>query len=115
YAIITLSMEASDDVGGSGLNTEYQLYYSVDAAPFVLFDSLFTSTTLNFVGNKGSTYCFFTIATDNVGNTEPMKNGCEVSIRLDGGALPVTWLYFNGILKGKDVLLNWATATEVNS
>ncbi len=115
YGIITLSMEASDEAGGSGLKPEYQLYYSEDDGPFVLYDSLFKNTTFNFAGTKGRTYCFFTIVSDNTSNKEPLKNRCEATLRLDGSPLPVTWLYFRGVLTGKDVLLNWATASEVNT
>jgi len=114
-AIISLSVQAADDEGGSGLKTSYDLYYSENGGAFVKSDSSYTSTTFSFIGNPGSTYCFNVIVTDNVGNIEPPKQECSIQVRLGGGPLPLTWLYFNAVQNNADVALNWSTINEVNA
>ena len=76
---------------------------------------MFTNNTFNFAGKPGSEYCFFTIATDNVNNREALKSACDVSIKLDGKPLPVTWLYFTGQRVDWDAQLKWGTGVEINT
>ncbi|MEO6682773.1 MAG: T9SS type A sorting domain-containing protein [Ginsengibacter sp.] len=114
-SVITLNVQAADDTGGSGIR-DYVLYYSENDGPFVKYDSVFTDYTISIIGNPGSNYCFFTLATDNVGHTELMKDQCELSLMLQPASpLGVNWLYFTGELNGKDAHLKWATAAESNS
>ena len=64
----------------------------------------------------GKTYSFFTLAYDNTGNREALKDAGDITVKLFGNVtLPVTWLYFKGMLQDKDVILNWSTAREINS
>lgn len=112
---ITVSWNGQDDTGGSGVR-DYNLYVSENSAPFKIYQAGIQDTTTRFTGTRGSTYCFFTLANDNVGNQEPMKNGCEAMLQISQGIiLPVQWLYFKGQQANKDVLLNWATIMEKNT
>lgn len=114
---VTLFWGGSDDAGGTGIR-DYSLYYSENGGTYLLYRNHITGTTEKFIGTPGNTYCFFTLAYDNTGNPEPMKNGCDISVQVprDGGpSLPVNWVYFRGKKKEKDVLLEWGTASESNT
>ena len=51
-----------------------------------------------------------------VGNSCPGETNCTSAARLTvNGPLPVTWLSFTGKPAGKQVILDWSTATETNS
>src|SRR5690606_4133256 len=76
--VVNLNVEMKDDNGGSG-EKEYLLYYSKDGLPFEKYGDTFTDSEIEFIGEAGSTYCFFTLAKDNVGNIESMKDQCEIS------------------------------------
>jgi hypothetical protein len=77
-----------DDGGGSGLS-KYQLYYSQNSGPYTLYNEYIPGDTAEFTGVENSTYRFFSIAIDNVGNTEPMKTTAEAttSISLSAASL----------------------------
>ncbi len=109
-------MTGEDDAGGSGIGY-YTLYVSEDSGAYKLHQKNITAKTVSFAGTPGSTYRFFTLATDNTGNQEALKKTGELTVELPGLdiPLPVTWLYFNGAQQGNDVLLNWATTSETNS
>ncbi|MET0465387.1 MAG: T9SS type A sorting domain-containing protein [Chitinophagaceae bacterium] len=113
---ISLFWNSNDDNGGSGVK-EHSLYYSENGGPYLLYKSKISGLSEKFIGTAGNTYCFFTLAFDNTGNPEPMKNSCDLSLRIPDGniALPVNWLYFRGKRQDKDVVLNWATSSEINT
>jgi hypothetical protein len=111
---ITLNVNVEDDAGGSGVQY-YDMYVSENGGPYYRFDSLITSSSVSFTGMAGNTYCFYSIGIDNVNNREPDKQSCELSVTLQGGPLPVSWLSFNAWQQQEDVLLKWATASEVNA
>jgi RHS repeat-associated protein len=110
---VALSWGGVDDAGGCGLKY-YTLYVSSDGINFNIVRSGITRTDTSFTGAVNSTYSFFVLATDSVGNTEVLRPGEIRSIYI-GSALPVTWLYFRGMNQDKDNLLDWATASEQNS
>ncbi len=112
---VRLSWHGTDDLNGVGVKY-YSLYVSVNGGAYSLYRSQIYDTSINFKGLRDSTYCFFTTATDSVGNTEPLKLTCDLSVTIPPtGPLPLTWLYFNGVKKDKDVLLRWATGSEINT
>lgn len=112
---VRLSWHGTDDLNGVGVKY-YSLYVSVNGGAYSLYRSRIYDTSINFKGLRDSTYCFFTTATDSVGNTEPLKLTCDLSVTIPPvGPLPLTWLYFNGVKKDKDVLLRWATGSEINT
>jgi hypothetical protein len=39
----------------------------------------------------------------------------EITLASNAATLPVTWLNFTATPQGKDILLNWSTATEINT
>jgi hypothetical protein len=113
--VISLPIQAADEAGGSGLKT-YALYYSKNNDAYQLYKDSLNTQSVSFTGTPGNTYRFFTVAMDNVGNQEALKGAPEITVTLASESpLPITWLYFEGQLKGKNVMLDWATATEQNA
>lgn len=78
-AVFTVSWSGQDDANGSGIRN-YTLYLAEDDQPFRPFQAHVADTFLVFAGELGHFYQFFTIATDNAGNTEPMKTAAEASV-----------------------------------
>lgn len=110
---IPLSWTGADDPGGCGIRF-YTLYVSTDGINFSIIRSGITRRDTVFTGNPNVRYYFFVLATDSVGNTETLRPNAIQSTLL-GGALPVTWLYFNGKTINKNNVLEWATASEQNT
>lgn len=107
---VSLSWSGQDDPHGSGLHY-YTLYYSTDGINFSILKEKMARTDTVFTGPGSTTYYFFVLATDSVGNTEQLNPGAVVNTFL-GSVVPVSWIYFKGTNKGKDNLLEWATANE---
>jgi hypothetical protein len=73
-----------DDARGSSVRS-FDLYVAENGGDFkVLKQNLTVGQSFDFTGRPGSTYCFFSLATDNVGNTEAMKQGGEACLRVKG-------------------------------
>ncbi|GGC06673.1 hypothetical protein GCM10011325_36880 [Dyadobacter sediminis] len=108
---IKIEWDGKDDLNGSGIKS-YSLYVSEDESPFSLYEQGITGTSTVFKGKKNSTYCFFTIANDHVGNVEALKSSCEATITINGNPLPVTWLFVKGRQTSEGVRLDWATVME---
>ncbi|MGI4875299.1 MAG: CARDB domain-containing protein [Janthinobacterium lividum] len=104
-----LTWTGSDDQGGSGV-AFYDVFAAENNQPFRQVASGITSTTYTFTGNPGSTYRFFTLATDNTGNREAAKQTGNAA-----APLPVELLSFAARRQGSDVRLSWQTASERNS
>jgi hypothetical protein len=83
-----INWTAQDDSLGSGI-ANYDLYVSQNAAPFYLFQAAIDSTHLDFVGQPGVTYSFYTRAVDNTGNREPVKTSGfqNVTVRLPNSTI----------------------------
>jgi len=110
---ITISWSGTDDTGGCGIDY-YSIYISTDGVNYTLFIPRISRTDTSFFLPPDSTYCFFVLATDRVGNKETLRPG-EIKCTYVGPPLPVTWLYFKGKTVSKDNILDWATANEQNS
>ncbi|MEI2755397.1 MAG: RHS repeat-associated core domain-containing protein [Chitinophagaceae bacterium] len=111
--VVNLSWTGADDVNGCGVRY-YTLYVSTDGINFNILRSGITRTDTTFTGANATTYFFFVLGTDSVGNTETLRPD-EVKSTFLSSSLPVTWLYFKGKNIGKDNLLEWATGSEFNT
>ncbi|MFZ4707276.1 MAG: T9SS type A sorting domain-containing protein [Bacteroidales bacterium] len=78
-----ISFNGSDDPGGCGISN-YQLYFSKDAGSFNLFGEYNLGEVAHFTLMDNSTYGFFSVAADNVGNKEAMKSLPDTTIIFDG-------------------------------
>lgn len=75
-------IEGSDDTGGSGLK-QFSLYVAAGNEMFYKYGDITPDSVVNFTGLPGVTYKFFSLATDNVGNVEPMKSSPEALISIN--------------------------------
>jgi hypothetical protein len=73
-----VNWSGSDNTGGSGL-AYFDIYVSIDGGAFTLWQSHTTAATANYTGQQGHSYGFFSIATDNAGNHEPMKTTADAT------------------------------------
>jgi hypothetical protein len=64
-----VSWNGADDPGGSGV-AYYDIYVSDNSGPFLRWLQGTSLTTGTFTGEAGHSYAFYSIAVDNVGNTE---------------------------------------------
>lgn len=79
----TVSWSGTD--AGVGIQA-YTIYVSIDGRPFVLWLGPTASTTATYTGAAGHTYGFYSIATDQLGNTEAPKTRPEATTTVTTGA-----------------------------
>lgn len=90
------AVEWEGDDAGSGARS-FSVYVSVNDGPFTIWQRNTSSVKARFLGHQDSTYAFFSIARDGVGNVEPMKTEADamtsVSVEDGGiaGLLPTTY------------------------
>ena len=77
-----LTWTVKDDESGV---KEIAVYYAVNNGSFKPYATGVKASSLLFSGDKDSTYSFFTIATDSMGNVEKMKNYVEASTSITLG------------------------------
>ena len=78
-----ISWSGSDDPGGSGV-ASYSIYVSDNGAPFTPFLADTTQTSATFTGQVGHRYSFYSIATDNVGNVQPVPTITQTTMVVSG-------------------------------
>jgi RHS repeat-associated protein len=110
---IYLAWTGADDTGGCGIDY-YTIYVSTDQVNYSVLIPRISSLDTTLTLPADSSYCFFVLATDRVGNKETLRPN-EIQCSYIGPPLPVTWLYFKGKTVSKNNLLDWATANEQNT
>jgi RHS repeat-associated protein len=75
----TVSWSGQDDAGGSGL-ASFNVLVSDNGGPFTPLLTNTTQTSTTFTGQVGHTYSFFSVATDNVGNLQPLPTNPQATI-----------------------------------
>jgi hypothetical protein len=78
---IQLTFSGSDDPGGVGIE-KYDLYVKEDTLDYFSYAANLSGPTFRFTGKPGSTYKFFALATDSVGNREALKSSPDVTTRV---------------------------------
>ena len=68
---LTVNWSGSDDLGGSGI-ASYTVFVSDNNGPFIAFVTGSTATSAVYTGTNAHTYRFYSVATDNVGQVEPI-------------------------------------------
>src|SRR5262249_42169258 len=89
----TVRWSGQDDAAGSGI-AFFDVFFSDNGSPFqpLLVDT--TQTLVNFAGQFGHTYGFYSVATDNVGLRQATPALAQASIQVsDPFVLYVTSLY----------------------
>lgn len=89
----------------------YRLYGSKSGSPFEWLGNI--SDTAMFYGQKDSSYAFYILAVDSVGNIENKAAVAEATINF--GTLPVSMLPLKGIREASGNKLYWSTVTEQNN
>ncbi|HRY98864.1 MAG TPA: M4 family metallopeptidase, partial [Bacteroidales bacterium] len=90
---IRIPVNSGDDAGGSGVGS-HKLYYSANGGPWNYYGEFPSDTGVYFSGSADTTYGFFTLAVDNTGNTEAMKNQAEATTTLH--QTPLSFWRLNG-------------------
>ncbi|MEZ4699151.1 MAG: CARDB domain-containing protein [Rhodothermales bacterium] len=78
----TVSWTARDDPDASGLRS-YALYVSRDGDPFEVYQKDLETTQVIFNADRDHRYRFFTIASDQAGNTEPLKTEADAVVQVN--------------------------------
>ncbi len=83
YAQIPLNWSGMDNPGGSGI-AFYDIYVSQNDGPFTLWLARTTETGAIYQGAYGSTYAFYSLATDSSGNREsaPLVPEAQTTVNL---------------------------------
>ena len=77
-----ITMQASDDEGGSGLKNVH-LYLANNFGIYEEYAVCPVDTVIDFEAEKGKQYKFFSLAEDNVGNMEPLKEDADFIININ--------------------------------
>ncbi len=112
---IPITWSAMDDEGGSGVK-DYALFVSENNNAYYPYETGIKDTITVFAGSPGSSYRFFVVATDNVGNVE-IKNVAEAATSIDPNArLSIITFDQSGYCLGDSLGVQWAAAAidEVN-
>ena len=78
----TVNWSGNDNAGGSGL-ASYSIYVSDNGGAYTLWQAATTQTSATFTGVNGHTYTFYSMATDNVGNSEATPATPEATTQVD--------------------------------
>ncbi|NLD50884.1 MAG: S-layer homology domain-containing protein [Clostridiaceae bacterium] len=78
---INIEWNSMDDQNGSGVKG-VDLYISKNDSDYTLLESGIKENRYKYKGDNGNKYSFFSIARDNVGNVEEMKNSGEASTKV---------------------------------
>lgn len=74
-----LTLQAADDEGGSGLK-RVVLYQANNFGIYEEFAVCPLDTVIDFIAEPGKRYSFYSLAEDNVGNVEPLKELADLEI-----------------------------------
>jgi hypothetical protein len=85
-AQVTFNVTWSSTDKGSGV-ASYTVYLSDNGSPFIVWQNAVTATSASFTGQPGHQYSFYSIAFDNVGNTEPSKSSGDTSTTISPTAV----------------------------
>jgi hypothetical protein len=77
----TVSWSGSPGPGATSI-ASYTIYDSDDGGPFTAFLANTTLTSATFTGQFGHTYAFYSVATDNFGNVQPIPTAAQATTRV---------------------------------
>ena len=77
------------DAASSSAISSYTIYVSADGGPYIAWLTNTTLTSAPYQGQFGQTYSFYSVATDNVGNVEPIPAAAEATTTV-GAAVSTT-------------------------
>jgi hypothetical protein len=83
----TVSWSGSPGPGASSI-ASYTIYASEDGGPFTAFLTHTTATSTTFSGQLGHTYGFYSVATNNLGVTQPAPKTAQATTTLPSPPVP---------------------------
>jgi hypothetical protein len=69
---------SGEDAGGAGI-AAYDIFVSTDGGPFAVWQSAITATQAIFTGTAGTSYGFYSVAYDGVGNRQATPAGAQAT------------------------------------
>ncbi|MCF4969756.1 CARDB domain-containing protein, partial [Nostoc sp. CMAA1605] len=78
----------SDESNGSAL-AGFTIYVSENGGEFTSWLENTTLTEATYIGQPGSTYAFYAVATDNAGNQEAVPTNADATTRIAGGTTAI--------------------------
>lgn len=111
---VSITWNGTDDPNGSGI-AYYSIFGSPDGVNYAMLTAKTTATDTTFNINNNGDYCFFVLATDNVGQTETLSTANITCVEIVTDPLPVTWLHFTAENAENNNILDWATSMEVQA
>jgi hypothetical protein len=96
---------------------DYTVYVSKDGGTYTTWLADTSATSAVYEGEQGTSYAFYSVATDSVGLTEPDSASAEASTQVSPTAIPVEMTAFEAQVArdGEAVALSWRTASETNN
>ncbi|HEY3281284.1 MAG TPA: dockerin type I domain-containing protein, partial [Armatimonadota bacterium] len=101
-ATFDVSWSGTDE--GSGIR-DYSIYVSENGAAPVVWQHHTGATTAKFTGKAGKSYAFYSLATDNAGNTEGLHATPDATTRVPGVGVKLGDANLDGKLSVQDVIL----------
>ncbi len=101
--MFNVAWSGQDDAGGSGI-ASYDVFVSVDGGEFSLWLDDTTDTSAAYIGEMGSRYAFYSVATDNVGHEETAPPTADAETFI----VPPSDFDRDGDVDGEDFLI-WQT------
>jgi hypothetical protein len=111
-ARIPVNWSGQDNPGGSGISF-FDVYVSIDNAPFILWQKETIDRTAEFQGAFGRTYAFYSVATDIAGNREAIHftPDAQTTVTRTNRA-PILDMIPNQVVQEGEILLVQAIASD---
>ncbi|HZO54405.1 MAG TPA: putative Ig domain-containing protein, partial [Bryobacteraceae bacterium] len=111
-ARIPVNWSGQDNPGGSGISF-FDVYVSIDNAPFILWQKETIDRTAVFQGGFGRTYAFYSVATDIAGNREaiPFTPDAQTTVTRTNRA-PILDAIPNQVVQEGEILFVQAIASD---
>jgi hypothetical protein len=105
---VTLSFIGADDNGGCGIES-YDLYVSENNAAFYSYKNDIHDSVYSFRGSPGTSYGFYVLAKDHVGNIEDGKTSAEAVTTFGDAKLQIHSPYEGSTFcAGDSLLITWS-------
>ena len=106
---VLLTWSGSDDPGGSGIRN-FNIYMSRDSTPFKKLTTVQGDTASYLhIGEPGSSYAFYIVGVDSVGNTESKSMAETSTVVLPPKSIELDVLAKGVYCAGDTVMLSWQT------
>ncbi len=109
----TVSWSGSDDANGSGI-ASYDIYVSDNGGAYTQFLSQTTGTSATFNGQDRHHYSFYSVATDDAGNTEQAPTSADATTLVDTSAPTSSINTLSADQQSPSIALSWTGGDGTN-